>query len=120
VKEENKEVLDLTFLKEFCSNDRKKMAQYIHTFLETVPEDLRSMQEASDHQQWIQLKSIAHSLKPQVMFIGLPALQLILEKIEAQTMESNPKEDVQSLVSDLEKALEMATDVLIQTLVTLS
>jgi len=119
VANENTQILDLTFLKEFCSNDHKNMAQYIHTFLETVPEELRLIQEASTRQQWMEVKSIAHSLKPQVMFIGLLELQQILEKIELQVRD-NSNENVPSLVADLEQAMEKATDILIETLITLS
>jgi len=117
---ENTKTLDLSFLKEFCRSDNKKMARYIHTFLESASEELPLLRDASANQQWMEVKSIAHRLKPQVMFIGLPAMQFFIEKIETEVMGANPEKNIPSLVGELEHAMEEATDSLIQTLVTFS
>lgn len=117
---ENTHLLDLSFLKEFCDGNKNKMMHYIHTFLETTPEQLRLIKDASDNQQWMLVKSIAHSLKPQVAFIGLPEMQKLIEQIESESTKETPLKHVSALVVDLDNAMETATDALIQTLLTLS
>jgi len=117
---ENNPILNLSFLKEFCNDDRKKMTQYIRTFLETAPEELHKIHDAAINGRWIEVKSIAHSLKPQIIFIGLPAMQALLEQIELEIIENNSENNFPSLVADLKQAMSEATDSLLQTLVTLS
>ena len=117
---ENIEILNLSFLREFCNNDHTKMAQYIRTFLETAPEEFPRLREASSSERWIEVKSIAHSLKPQIIFIGLPAMQLLIEKIELETAGSNSENNLITLIAELGKTMNEATDSLRQTLVTLS
>jgi hypothetical protein len=66
------------------------------------------------------VRSAAHSLKPQLTFIGAGYIQPLIEKIEnAATSERAPVETL-SLLYKLEEHLEHTFNQLIQTLVSLS
>ena|SRR6185295_5276536 len=117
---ENTNTLDLTFLREFCHNDKKKMTWYIHTFLESVPEQLKEIKNAVASGHWQEIKSAAHSLKPQVAFIGLPVAQSLIEKIEELAMPDFSEVYIRELTLELNHAMESATDALVQTLLTFS
>ncbi|MEO6167492.1 MAG: Hpt domain-containing protein, partial [Chitinophagales bacterium] len=75
-------LIDLTFLKEFCKDDHEKMANYIHLFLETAPEQMEAMKNLSNSCNWTAVKTVAHTLKPQLAFIGVVNLSPLIEKIE--------------------------------------
>jgi HPt (histidine-containing phosphotransfer) domain-containing protein len=117
---EKPKTLDLTFLKDFCNNDKKKMTRYIHTFLESVPEQLQVIKNAAASGQWQDIKSAAHSLKPQVAFIGLPVAQFWIEKIEEQAIPNFSERYIRELTVELNQAMEDASDALIQALLTIS
>lgn len=110
--------LDLTFLREFCHNDTKKMTGYIHTFLEAVPEQLQEIKKTVDSGEWQKIKSAAHSLKPQVAFIGLPVAQFLIEKIEDQASPEFSEVSMRELLDEFNEAMKNASDALVQTLLT--
>lgn len=117
---ENHMLIDLTFLKEFCKYDREKMANYIHMFLESAPEQMENMKSDAGSGNWKGVRSAAHSLKPQLTFIGAGYIQPLIEKIEnAATSDKAPVETL-SLLYKLEEYLEHTFNQLIQTLVSLS
>ena len=94
------------------------MTRYIHTFLESIPVQLQEIKNAVDSAQWEKIKSAAHSLKPQVAFIGLPVAQSLIEKIEEQAMPNFSEVNIRELTDELNKAMEDATNALAQTLLT--
>ena len=117
---ENNMLIDLTFLKEFCKYDREKMANYIHMFLESAPEQIETMKSDAGSGNWKAVKSAAHSLKPQLTFIGAGFIQPIIEKIEDSAAPDKAHHETISLLYSLEEHLEHAFNQLIQTLVSLS
>ena len=118
-KEQNK-VIDLTFLREFCKNDKDKMANYIHMFLESAPEQMEAMKEEANAGNWPAVKSTAHSLKPQLAFIGVGFLQPLVEKIEAAAVSERAPLETPTLLFKFEVLLDQSFNQLIQTLVSLA
>jgi len=96
------------------------MTRYIHSFLESVPEQLQGIKNAVASGKWQEIKSAAHSLKPQVAFIGLPVAQFLIEKIEEQAMPNFSEVDIRELTTELHQAMEDATNALVQVLLTFS
>jgi HPt (histidine-containing phosphotransfer) domain-containing protein len=112
--------LNLDFLNEFCRGDKKKMAVYMNTFLESFPEQIQLIQLAASDGKWTELNILLHSLKPQVIFVGLTSVQSLIEKIELETVQDSAAQNIPMLISQLERAAERSIDAIIHTLVTLS
>ncbi len=111
---------DLTFLREFCRNDQKKMAQYIRIFLESVPEISNELEMGRKEQNLIQLRRTAHVLKPQVTFLGLQGLKEQIEMLEDQIDSSKNYSEIEPMLEDLQLILERATGDLVESLLMLS
>src|SRR4051812_24950773 len=99
-----KQEIDLTFLKEFCRGDKKKMTQYIHTFLEESPEQIDIITKNTREKNWSAVKMAAHALQPQASFVGLTRVKELLEKIESSAANENFS-SVPILVNELESAM---------------
>ncbi|MBS1616835.1 MAG: tetratricopeptide repeat protein [Bacteroidetes bacterium] len=63
---------DRSFLKTFTGGKKDKMQKYILMFLDNAPRLLRNMDEALASEDYPALKIAAHSLKPQLTYMGVP------------------------------------------------
>jgi len=111
---------DLSFLREFCRNDRQKMAHYVKTFLESVPEIMNELNLRLSENDPVTLKKTVHAIKPQVTFLGLEGLKEQVEGIELAIENSASSEQLASMVNQMKSSLEHAADELVETLISLS
>lgn len=116
--EEN--LVDLTFLNDFCKGNKLKMIAYIHTFLESAPAQLNEINNFNEEMNLEKLRSAIHSFKPQLTFIGLNSIHTILESIEVAAHNSGTKNTIRDLIIDLNKKMEEATQQLIEAIIALS
>jgi len=113
-------IVDLIFLREFCHGNEQKMAVYIQTFMASLPAQFEELRSAVSSKQWPLVKSMAHTLKPQVSFIGLPGVLALVEKIEEDAQGDHAEQTIPDLFVELETVARKALLTLAQTLVTLS
>ncbi len=76
------ESIDLQYLSRFCKEDRSRMERYVNLYLNGSPEmfaELLANVEASDAEG---LAVAAHSLRPQVNYMGAQRLFDLLTTIE--------------------------------------
>ena len=111
--------VDLQFLREFCRNDKKKMQQYIHTFLESTPRVIQQLKDAAAREDWTQVKILAHTLKPQAGFIGLPRMKRLLEEVEDEVREGKGEEKLKEQISHLDTEMNAVSDALVESLINL-
>lgn len=64
-------VTDMNFLDHFTANDKGKRAKYIGMFLENAPRLLERINVSLAEQDFESLKIAAHSLKPQLSYMGV-------------------------------------------------
>lgn len=119
-KKQPEQLIDLSFLREFCRDDRQKMANYIHMFLESAPEQIETIKKSAVASNWLGVKKAVHSLKPQLTFIGVSIVSPLIEKIEYSATSENATSEIPSLIVHLEALMERSFNELIQTLVYLS
>lgn len=74
--------VDLSFLSAFTRGDNAKMKKYIGMFLESAPEQLGLMEKYCEEKNWHLLKVTAHSLKPQMNYMGIAELEHTIKDIE--------------------------------------
>lgn len=73
---------DLSFLQKFTKGDNAKMGQYINTYLRTSERIFKELIQACSDRDWESLYIKAHSIKPQVQYMGISALQGLIVEIE--------------------------------------
>lgn len=94
--------MDLSFLEKFTKGDPKKMKRYISLYLDVAPKTIVKMQQNLQAKDWEQLRINAHSLKPQVDFMGLGELKEKLVRIE-EAVKSNKLDNISQLLNDVQR-----------------
>ena len=64
-------VTDMRFLKQFTNDNREKQQKYIGMFLENAPRLLENIDKALAVKDYQTIKIAAHSLKPQLSYMGI-------------------------------------------------
>jgi len=101
---------DLSFLKKFTKDNPNKMEQYIHTYLRTSERIFAEFEQAGEQGNWNDLYIKAHSVKPQVQYMGITSLQEVLLEIE-HIVKLNPEPDkLRILVSDALQLYKRSSD----------
>lgn len=104
---------DLTFLRQFTQGNPDKMKKYIGIFLQTAPGMLDKMKEALNRQDFETIRITAHSLKPQMAYMGIQSQEQAIKDIESYAGNSSQWSKIPFMLNnyDLEirKALEQLT-----------
>ncbi|MBL7928051.1 MAG: Hpt domain-containing protein [Bacteroidia bacterium] len=100
-------IIDLTFLRGFTKNDPERMKKYIGMFLQHAPVMMQNIEKAYIEKNWSALKSSAHSLKPQITYMGIKSGEDLIRTIEnngAASIEHGTNELISQLKSILDEA----------------
>lgn len=73
---------DLSFLQNFTKGDNAKIKKYISMFLDIAPKSIADMEVMNQEKRYDELKVVAHSLKPQVSYMGIKHLETTIKEIE--------------------------------------
>lgn len=79
---------DLDFLERFCKGDRDRMEKYVRIYLDGAPALFAKLRERLAANDSEGLALAAHSLKPQVNYMGSQGLFDLLAAIEVQAQNS--------------------------------
>lgn len=74
--------MDLSYLERFCKGDGSRMHAYLRMYLDGAPDLFRRMEERVAADDGEGLAQVAHSLRPQVHFMGARALFELLTTLE--------------------------------------
>ena len=94
---------DLSFLYKFTKGNETKIKRYIKMYLSIAPDIFDRMKADIESQNWADLAINAHSLKPQVDYMGIPELKETLVEIENKVKNN----EIESLKNLFEKALQL-------------
>ncbi len=78
----NTTLFDLTYLRKFTNNDEAKVGKYIQTYLRTSERIFNELEKAGRDGNWDDAYSKAHTVKPQVQYMGIGQLMEIILEIE--------------------------------------
>jgi len=65
------QVTDMTFLRQFTNGNQEKQQKYIGMFLTNAPKLLDSLDKGLADKDYTTIKIAAHSLKPQLSYMGV-------------------------------------------------
>jgi HPt (histidine-containing phosphotransfer) domain-containing protein len=80
--EAGEKITDLTFLSNFAAGDTTRMKKYIGMFLQIAPQQMDKIKAALAASDWDTIRANAHSLKPQITYMGISGGEELIKKIE--------------------------------------
>jgi HPt (histidine-containing phosphotransfer) domain-containing protein len=101
-------ITDLTFLQSFTGGNRDKMNKYINIFLQMCPGQLDAMQSLLASANYDALRATAHSLKPQITYMGIKQGEGIIKTIEQYAGEKINTEQLPELFKSFKEICEKA------------
>lgn len=101
-------VTDLTFLGSFTGSDPQKIKRYVQMFLDRAPEQLEEIRTSLGTGDYENLRVAAHSLKPQLSYMGIKSLEQDIRDIEEISGSKANLDALPPLVSKLETILKQA------------
>lgn len=101
-------VTDMQFLMQFTNNNEEKMKKYIGMFLENGPRLLSNIQQGLANKDYPAVKIAAHSMKPQLSYMGVKEDVSHIFLIEQTAGESAHFERLPTLVANLQRVCEQA------------
>src|SRR5436190_18932951 len=85
-------ITDMTFLNSFAGGDTVRMKKYVGMFLQIAPAQLEKIRAALAASDWDGVRANAHSLKPQITYMGIKAGEALIKQIENDAASrTNPK-----------------------------
>ena len=100
--------IDLTFLEGFAGGDNEKMVKYINMFINGAPPMIETMKQQCADKSWKQLRTTAHSLKPQAGYMGANGLKDIFLRIEKYAGEEVNIEAIPGLITEADTLSKVA------------
>lgn len=97
------QLYDLAFLEKFTRGDRAKMERYIQTYLRTSGRIFDELEESGRKGMWEDVYIKAHTVKPQVQYMGISSLQDLILEIEMVTKQERGHEILEELVDSAMK-----------------
>lgn len=104
------QVTDMNFLNQFTGGNPEKRKKYVAMFLDNGPKLLEKIKQAMQQQDYVSLKVAAHSLKPQLSYMGVKEEVSNIFLIEQSAGESAHRENLPQLVAHLEYLCQKAFD----------
>ena len=100
--------IDLTFLNTFTSGNPEKIKKYILMFLNYCPGQLILMREQLNTSNYDGLRGTAHSLKPQITYMGILDGEPLVKKIESIAASKTEVNILPELLNNFQKVCEQA------------
>ncbi len=101
---------DLSFLKQFTGDNPEKMKKYINMFLMAAPDLMDKMEAYLKAGDYDGLKVAAHSLKPQISYMGIKGQEQAIVDIESYAGNRSHLDELPGMIAtfkaEVTKALE--------------
>jgi len=101
-------VTDMHFLQQFTKGDQGKQHKYISMFLENAPKLMQQVKSGYDNGDFESVKIAAHSLKPQLSYMGVTEEVSHVFMLEQSAGETAHHRQIPELVSHLELVCNQA------------
>ena len=94
---------DLTFLQSFTGGNKEKIVKYINLFLQACPDQLAKMNNCLAQKDYPGLRAAAHTLKPQVIYMGMKKAEELVKGIESMAGEQRDVEQLPGMLDEFNK-----------------
>lgn len=103
-------VTDMNFLQQFTNDDHAKQYKYIQMFLDNAPKLLMQLHDGLARKDFDTIKIAAHSLKPQLSYMGITEEVSNVYMLEHSAGEAAHQNLIPDLVQNLERICVKAFD----------
>jgi len=101
---------DLTFLQSFTGGNKEKIVKYINLFLQACPDQLAKMNARLAEKDYPGLRAAAHTLKPQVIYMGMKKGEEQVKRIESMAGEQRDVEQLPALFTEFNELCQAAME----------
>ena len=96
-------ITDMTFLTSFAGGDTTRMKKYVGMFLQIAPQQLEKIKTALAASDWDGVRANAHSLKPQITYMGIKEGEALIKQIENDASTRTNVEGISGIFTQLEE-----------------
>lgn len=105
VVEEESQNINLEFLQGMTGGNNLQMLKYITMFLDSVPHDWTKLKALAAEGNWPDVRTMAHSMKPRINYMGIQEGLEIIKKIEEYSGEEKNLDSIPELIITFENIL---------------
>jgi HPt (histidine-containing phosphotransfer) domain-containing protein len=114
-----KSYCDITYLQNFSGGDNERVKKYINIFLASAPISIQKLNTFYSTSDWNGVRSVAHSIKPQITFMGIKNLDKIIRDLEEYSQTNTNLDKIPGLINEFNYISNKAMDELKQTILQL-
>jgi CheY-like chemotaxis protein/signal transduction histidine kinase/HPt (histidine-containing phosphotransfer) domain-containing protein len=97
-------------LYEYAQHNETLVANMIDVFLKHTPEYINLLRKLIEEDQWPKVKKQAHKMKPQMGYVGLDRVVIMLERIEEEALSRQRSDQAIALLRKVEQLCDRAME----------
>ncbi|MFI5124817.1 MAG: response regulator [Chitinophagales bacterium] len=101
------DLYDLSMIRSVSGGDPAFIKKMVLLFIETVPQNVKELVEATAAQNWEQVSKMAHKLKSTVDSMGIKSIHGDIRKVEAQAKSRESVEQLPQMVMQVEAVISL-------------
>ncbi len=109
----------LALLRAYLDDDKQQIKEMLELFLENTPNDLKELTLLCKRNDVENIRKTAHRVKSSVRFFGLSEVGEILQKMEVISQKDQPKNQLKTLVKQVNKLMGHELELLRKELISL-
>jgi len=101
---------DLTMIRSVSGGDPAFIKKMILLFIDTVPQNVRDLVDATGKQNWEQAAKMAHKLKSTVDSMGIRSIHDLIREVEQNAKQGSQLEQMPGMVNEVETVVSNCID----------
>lgn len=107
-KKQEKENIDLSYLKKISNNDKEFLKEIINSFLHNTPKAIHDIKTYLQSKNWVKMEEQIHKIKPTLTMIGMPRAREKAVEIEILTRSKGDVDTIDKLAKEFCASVESA------------
>lgn len=104
----DEQLINLSFLQSLTQGDAVKIKKYISMFIGNTPGAIQQMRMLHAEGNWDKLRTVAHSLKPQLSYMGIESVREVVLRIEEYAGDHKKPDAIAQLIEELDSITRTA------------
>jgi len=101
----DEKLFDLSILNGISKGKRQTVNNMLKVFIDKATEEMQQLKSANEQQNWQQITTIAHKMKPALAYLGMKLLESKINEIQLIARDARETEKISHLVSQSEQLL---------------
>lgn len=109
--DENKfKVINLNYLKELSGGDSQFIKEMLEIFLANYPKYMKKLTTGIEVKEWVEIRKMAHKIKPTLAYIGLDELIPEFQQVEEWALANTNYESIVTKINTLNATCKLALE----------